>query len=89
MGGVASSGVVPGLPSLTMQLLRGCPCGTPHPIALRAVNTTICPNCGAPSAPPGAPRTEHAIVTGWRGVVGRAFIGIGAALAALAERVAP
>lgn len=76
-------------PVLTHQLLRGCACGSPHPIALRSPNPTICPGCGAPAAPPGAAHTEPSLLTGWTpGVlIGRLFLTIGKALAGLARSI--
>lgn len=77
-------------PTLVHQLLRGCAdCGEPHPIATRSPNPTICPACGAPSAPPGAVRTERAVLTGGAARIGSIFLAIGDALARLARSIRP
>lgn len=73
-------------PGLTHQLLRGCRnCGSPHPIALRAPDETICPGCGQPAEPPSAPRTERAVLSGVP--LARLFLWIGEKLAALAAKI--
>lgn len=76
-------------PVLTHQLLKGCACGSPHPIALRSPNPTICPGCGAPAAPPGTPRTERAALTGFNPFVltARLCLAIGKALTQLAGKL--
>lgn len=77
-------------PTLTHQLLRGCAdCGAPHPIVTQSPNPTICPACGATSAPPGAARTERAVLTGGVARLGSIFLAIGDALARLARSIRP
>lgn len=77
-------------PSLDLQFLPGCPhCGSPHPIALKSPDPTICPGCGMPAVPPGAPRHVPAVITGWQPwkIVARLFLAIGKALMNFARSI--
>lgn len=74
-------------PSLTHQFLRGCACGSPHPIALRSPNPTICPGCGAPAVPPSAPITDRAVVPGLWFQIGSFLMWIGLQLDKLSKRI--
>lgn len=72
-------------PTMTHQLLPGCSCGSPHPIALRSADPETCPGCGKPAQTPGPRVTERAVITGMRPA--RILLWIGAKLAKLAGRI--
>lgn len=82
-----ASTIVDWEPTLTHRLLPGCPCGSPHPIALRSADSNTCPGCGAPAQIPGEAITERAVLTGLWSLRPRFFLWIGRFLAKLAKRI--
>lgn len=89
--GVSRNSVVFGkfVPEVTRTFLPGCRvCGGAHPLARRGYqgSSTHCPDCDAPSAPPGRSVTERAILSSWMGRIANLLLSIGAALGRMAGR---
>jgi hypothetical protein len=71
--------------SLTFQVLRGCACGAPHPLAQGMRGVDRCPACNAP-VPAVAPAvTVPAVLTDRRTRLGMKLITIGRKLSRLGK----
>ena len=82
------SGLVLGEVLSSRQVLRGCACGTPHPLACNPPQPTlICPGCGLCAAPPEAVIRDRAQVIDVRTRFGMALLGVGRLLMKLSQRI--
>lgn len=78
-------------PSLQIQFLPGCPCGSAHPIALNAADPNTCPGCGKPARKPGQRRDVDATFT-LRSIwilPAKLLLQLGQWLRTLAQRIEP